>query len=341
MNWSNSYTSYWRIYKVNRSTWADGQQINNIDSVSIARTVDGNLLESGSFEATGDVDTGYYRIVMTAEQGGDVERVDVATLLLDVKSGQNDYGTTVHTLEGYSVLYPASVKSVVTGAYAPAGSNGAQYAATLLGSAINAPIQVEGGFVLNDHIVHDVGSSVIDAVWAVLDAGGFVMQIDGRGVVHIMPKPATPSLIIDSTNATLLTNGINFVNDISAIPNKYIVIQGNVITAIENSDSQSEVSTTSRGYSIDLVDESPTPVNGETIGAYAERRLHEESYMKDERKYTREYYPNVYLYSIVTASITGLTGDLRVVSQTVNCGNGITIDETAVREVNLWQTSTT
>ena len=338
MNWGQSYSASWSIYKVNKNTWADAESVSNIDSASVTRTTSGNLLESGSFEATGDVDTGYYRIVMTAEQGNDVERVDVATLLLDVKSGTYNYGTTVHSVEGYSVLYPASTKSVVTGEYAPAGANGAQYAADLLESAINAPVNVTGSFFLQEHIVHDVGSSVLDAAWAVLDAGGFVIQIDGRGEVNIVPKPTTPSLILDSTNTNLITNGINYTNDISKIPNRYIVIVDNQITTAANNDPNSEVSTATRGYCVDLVDESPTPVNGETKAAYALRRLHEESIMKDERSYTREYYPDVYLYSIVSASITGLTGNLTVTAQTVNCGNGITIDETAVREVDLWQT---
>ena len=339
MDWSSSYSASWRVFKVNSSTWADDESVSNVDSASVTRTADGDLLESGSFEVTGDIDAGYYRIVMTAEQGGDVDRVDVATLLLSYKSGTYNYGVSTNSLEGHSVLYPASVKTVPVGSFAPAGCNGAEYAYDMLSGTINAPVEVEGSFILNDHIVHDVGSTVLSAVWAVLDAGGFVMQIDGRGVVHILPKPTIPSLIIDSTNVNLLTNGIEYTADLSEIPNRYIVIIDNYTESAVNVDPTSEVSTVSRGYYVDVVDTSPAPVNGETLTAYAVRRLHEMSKLKEEHKYTREYYPDVYLYSLVTASISGLTGDLTVKSQTVNCGNGITIDETAVKEVDLWQTT--
>lgn len=337
MNYGQSYSASWRIFRVNRDTWADREQIRNVDSASITRTANGNLIESGSIELTGDFEPDYYRIVMTAEQGGEVERVDVATLLFDLKDGETDYGRIVQNADGYSVLYPASTTAMIAGEYAPAGADGAQYAGDLLRRTINAPVEVEGSFTLNEHIVHKIGCWVIDAVWSVLEAGGFVIQIDGRGVVHIIPKPTEPSLILDSTNMRLLTNKVNFTSDRSAIPNRYVVINDNNRTIAENNDPESEVSTICRGYYVDVVDESPKPINGETYGAYAERRLEEESIMRDERSYTREYAPDVYVHSIVRASVDGLEGDLRVTSQAIKCDKGITVDEKAEREVKLWQ----
>lgn len=337
MEWSKSYSATWRVFRVNRKTWADGDRVDNIDSVNVTRTADGSLLESGGLEMTGQFEPDYYRIVMTAEQGGEVARVDVATLLFDITGGEHNYGTTAQEAEGYSVLYPASVTSVITGEYTPAGADGAEYAAEMLRATINAPVVVEGSFVLNDHIVHEPGTGVLDAVWAVLDAGNFIIQIDGRGVVHIRPKPTTPSIVLDNKSLHMLSNGISYATDISEIPNRYVVIDDYNRTIAVNDSPESTVSTVSRGYCVDHVDESPTPVNGETYSAYAQRRLEEMSVMKDERTYTREYDPNVLLYSIVRASIDGMQGDLRVTSQQVNCGKGITITEKAVREVPLWR----
>lgn len=339
MDWSQSYAASWRIFRVNRRTWADAEQVDNIDSVSVTRTADGELLESASFELTGDFTEDYYRIVMTAEQSGEVTRVDVATLLFNVSSGKYDYGVNVQTAEGHSVLYPASTTTIMAGEYAPAGVDGASYAAKLLQDAINAPVEVEGGFTLNDHVVHEIGTSVLDAVWSVLEAGpdgGYIIQIDGRGVVHIRPQPKDPALLIDSTNAALLTNEINFTTDESDVPNRYVVIDGASRTVAENNDPDSPISYTNRGYYVDEVDESPTPVNGETLSAYATRKLKEMSVRQDERTYTREYHPDVNLYSIVRASINGLEGDLKVKSQTLTCNYGITVNEKAVREVSLW-----
>lgn len=336
MDWTKSYTSTWRVFKVNRKTWADGEMVRKVRSANVSRTADGRLLESGSLEVTGRFESDYYRIVMTAEQGGELTRVDVATLLFQADGGDVDFGRVATDVDGSSVLTPADTTSVITGEYAPAGVDGAQYAAELLRGAINAPVEVEGSFTLNSHIVFELGESIIDAVWKVLDAGGYVIQIDGRGVVHIRPKPTQPTLTITSSNMRMLSNGTSFKSSTADIPNRYIVIEDNDVTIAVNDDPESIVSTVNRGYFVDVVDTSPTPVNGKTMEEYAHDRLKELSILRDERTYVREYAPNVFLYSLVRGSINGLQGDMRVASQTLDCGRGITVSEKSAREIRLW-----
>lgn len=336
MDWTKSYNSTWRVFRVNRNTWADDERVSNVIGANITRTGDGDLLESGDIEITGDFEPDYYRIVMTAEQGGEIARVDVATLLFNMTGGEYNYGINTNSVEGFSVLYPASTTSVITGEYAPAGANGAQYAGELLASAINAPVEIEGSFILNDHIVHELGSSILSAVWSVLNAGDFVIQIDGRGVVHIRPRPTEPSLVIDNSSAGFLENGITYTEDISEIPNRYIIIDGINITVAENNDEESIVSFPTRGYYVDIIDTSPTPVNGETYSEYASRMLKKQSILNGEKEYTREFAPDVYPYSIIKATINGLDGDVRVKSQSISCGNGISISEKVIKEVLLY-----
>lgn len=337
MNWARSYSSTWRVFKVNRDTWADSAALAGVDSVSVTRTADGRLLESGSIDLTGDLEPGYYRVAMTADQGGELMRVDVATMLFIETGGNYDHGVRSHRADGFSVLYPASVTSVTSGGYAPAGVNGAEYAGHILSDAINAPVEVEGGFTLNNSIVHEVGSSVLDAAWAVLNAGGYVIQIDGRGVVHICPKPNDPAIILDTQSEGIVLNGTSFTADESEIPNRYIVIDDAMIAIAANNDPESRVSIVNRGYTVDVVDTSPTPVDSETLPGYADRRLHELSMLKEEQNYTREYAPDVNLYSVVRASLDALEGDFRIVSQTINCGNGITVSEKVEKETSLYE----
>lgn len=337
MDWSKSYSSTWRVFRVNPQTWADGEPLAGVDSVSVTKTADGSLLESGNMEVSGNIEPSYYRIVMTADQGGELARVDIATLLCITNGGAYNYGNKSYTANGFSVLFPASVTAVASGSYAPAGVNGAEYARDILSAAINAPVEVEGSFSLNSPIVHELGSTVLEAVWAVLDAGNFIMQIDGRGVVHILPKPTDPSLIIDTQTEGLMLNGTTFTSDESDIPNRYIVIDDDITVIASNDDPESRVSTVSRGYSVDEVDTSPTPIDGETLPEYAERRLRELSVLKDEQNYTREYAEGVNLYSIVRASLNALDGDFRVVSQQINCSNGIAVGEKVEKETALYE----
>ena len=338
LDWSKSYSSEWRVFKVNRKTWADAERVDNVDSFTLSRTDDGALLESGSLDVTGDFESDYYRIVLTAYQGGSVERVDVATLLFDFTGGEYNHNVTTHNLDGFSVLYPASVSSITIGGYAPAGSDGARYAGDLLESAINAPVEVEGSFTLVDNMVHEFGTTVLDAAWNVLDAGGFIIQVDGSGVVHIRKKPdfSNPSLILDTVKSDIMTNGISFSANISEIPNRYIVIDNNIVTIATNDDTQSPVSTVNRGYNVDVIDTSPALVNSEGYIKYANRMLEENSILKEEKSYVREYAPNVYPYSTIKSSVRGLEGDLRVKSQSIRCDYGITVSEVAVKEHKLY-----
>lgn len=337
MDWSRSYNSMWRVFRVNRRTWADAERLPNVIGADVLKTSDGDTLESGELEVTGDFSPDYYRIVMTAEQGGEVKRVDVATLLFLESGGDHDYGVDAVSINGYSVLYPASVKVITVGAFAPKGSDGAEYAGQLLSTAINAPIEIEGSFTLQEHIVHELGSTVLSAAWAVLSAGNFVIQIDGRGVVHIKPKPTQPSFVIDNQTKGLLHNKISFTASTEEIPNRYIIIDDLGITVAENNDPDSVVSIPSRGYYVDLVDTSPTPINAETYAEYANRMLKSLSVLQEERDYSREYVPDVLPYDIIKATIDGLEGNMRITSQSLTCGNGIVVEEKVVKETPLYE----
>lgn len=337
IDWSKSYSATWRVFSVNRKTWADGQLIDNVDSIDVSRTADGSLIESGSLSVTGDFSPDYYRIVMTAEQGGEVERVNVATLLFDMSDGEFNHNVTTNHVDGFSVLYPASVSAITIGKYAPANSDGAQYVKELLEEAINAPVEVEGSFTLNDNIVFELGATVLDCAWLVLDAGKFVLQIDGYGTVHVKPTPTEPDLILNANTKGVLMNGVSFEANMSEIPNRYVVIDENFVTTAVNDDPDSIVSTVSRGYNVDVIDTSPALVNSETYGQYARRKLEESSVLKEEKSYSREYAPDVYPYSIIRASLNGLDGDIRVQSQTISCDHGIKVSERSIKEHKLWQ----
>lgn len=339
MDYSKSYAARWHVYKVNTDTWADGEPLANVDSVEITRTADGSLLESGSMVISEDFENGYYRLVMVAEQDSEVERVEIGTFLFECHSGNFNYGTSSHSAEGHSVLYPASTTRLLAGAYAPAGVDGADYARRILEAAISAPVEVQGSFTLNENVVHELGSTVLDAAWAVLLAGGFVMQITGHGTVVICPMPTKPVLALNNANARLLMPGVDFQDDMTEIPNRYTAINGEQSVTVTNNLEDSIVSTVNRGYVNDVVDNDATPCNGETLDSYARRRLRELSLMSDARTYTREWADGVLPYSLVEASMpsVGLEGNLRVVSQSLTCNYGITVQEQAIKEVQLWE----
>jgi hypothetical protein len=164
------------------------------------------------------------------------------------------------------------------------------------------------------------------------------MQIDGEGVIHIRSMPSIPVLELSQANARLLVPGIKAEYDLTQVPNKYVAVDEFSTAIAVNDNPNSPVSTVSRGYVQMKLDESPTPIDGETLERYAERMLAAQSTVRDARTYQREYYPGVLPYDVVRASISsvGLDGDLRVLNQSLTCDGGILVNEKAAREVSLW-----
>lgn len=348
IDWSAGYSSSWRLFRVDPATWADAEQVSGVTSVRIERDGSGDAptIERGSLEFDMGVGetlaTGYYRLVLTASQGGAVERVDVATLLCESGTGDADRGVVPMVVTGRSVLHPASVAHLTAGSYAPMGYDGAQYAAELLRGSINAPVHVAGGasFTLDQHVVMDAGCSVLEAAWLVLKAGNRVLAIDGRGEVTVMAMPTVPALTLDHAHARLMHTGVTQGVDLSDVPNRFVAVDGNQVATATNDEPASPVSTVSRGFVSDVFDKSPKRVNGETLDAYAARRLSELSTVTETREYSREWWPDVTPFSLVRGSLAsvGLDGDMRVMRQSLTCGKGIVVEEGANREVSTWQT---
>lgn len=342
MDWSRGYTARWRVFRVDPETWADAGLVARLDGASVERTRSG-MLESATLAFTREVgegfSPGYHRIALYAEQDGASVREDVATLYCTSASGEVDYGRDAVAVTGRSVLFPASVRRLLAGTYAPKGCDGAAYAADLLRECVHAPVEVDGSFRLGRHVVFDLGDSHLDAAWAVLDAGRFCMQVTGSGTVRVMPLPAEPDLVLGADGLRMLMPGASHALDYSDVPNRVLVRHGANEALAVNDDPESETSTVARGYCHDLVEESATPVDGETLADYARRRLAEESAVADSRTYEREYAPGVLPSSVVRASLSeiGMVGDFRVVRQSLDLGHGVKVTERAEREVATWR----
>lgn len=334
-DWSGGYTAQWRVRRVDPDTWVGVDTLSGVDSASIDRAYD-STIESGRFSATVSVgetiDEGWYRLEMLASKGASYEHVPVATLLLSSTESVYERGAQKVTLTGRSVLAPASQRIFTDGEYAPKGVDGGAYVSDLLQACTPAPVVVHGSFTLDDYIVFDLGSTYLSAVWDILNAADWCMQIRGDGTIDVLPMPTEPALVLDNAGAGLLMPSVNVSADATEVPNVIIVTNGIETVRAVNDDPNSATSTVSRGRRIEQLIQNPVRVNGETLTAYANRALSELSSVERSYSYQREWWPDVFPYSIVRGrlSSSGLYGDLRVKSQTLACGRGILVSETAV-----------
>lgn len=222
VDFSQGYSARWRVERIDARTWGPCGPLGGVESIEIDRdgSDDAPLLETASMKVTGaaleSFEPGWHRVTMEAVQGSSSEAVPIATLWLESDSGKYDKGFREDAIKGRSVLWQAAEADMGKGEFAPKGVDGAAWCAQALSAAIDAPVSAVGGFELADSYVFDLGrdkdrgSSVAKAVWTLLDAYGWCMQIDGRGEVSILPKPTEPALVIDRQGAGIVQPAVSY-----------------------------------------------------------------------------------------------------------------------------------
>lgn len=220
---------------------------------------------------------------------------------------------------------------MIAGSYVPNGSDAAAYAASLIASCTPAPVSVEGSFTLNQNFVFARGTTHLEAAQALLSAAGWRVRISGDGSILIAPKPTAPALVLDAANASLLAPEVDGDGKLEDRHNRYIAVDGERRAVAVNDDHANPASFSRRGRYVDIYDDSPQPCNGESLEAYAARKLSEDADARDAKKYRREWAPDVTVGDLAVGSIgsVGLDGMLRIKNQSGTVGMGITIDETA------------
>lgn len=345
IDWSQDYGVQWRLMKVDKDSWVDNGVAAFVKSVHIDRDATSSvpMLESASIDVQIPVreewEDGWYRFEGVFTQWRYTVMIPMMTFLVESSDGDIDFGYVTGKLDGYSVLKPAADRSLLIGSYVPKGVDGAEYAGTLLASCLQAPVQVQGSFTLDDYMPYGADTSYLKVVWDILDAGNFCMSIAGDGTVTVKPKPTEPSLTLDASAKRILFPKISRDVDRSSIPNVYTAISGDMRAQAINDNPQSKVSTVSRGRVVDYVDLNPTRINGESLQAYTERKLEEVSTVYQEFSYKREFQENVHPFDLATASLPdqGMVGDMRILSQSIDCGEAITVSETAAKVIKEYE----
>lgn len=351
IDWSSSYSTSWKLYSVNEDTWAENEDFTSyVTSLSVSK--DGTdtvpLLETGSasldFPFSEKFKEGYYRIIGLVIQGSLIERRSIATLLMeqtkqDVKSINS--GTYTVNISGRSVLAPAADTVCLAGTYVPQGSNGAEWVKSRLDECLQTTVEILGeGFYIDDHIVFSGGTSYLSMCWTVLDSGNWVMSIDGDGLVSIYERPETPKTELNRITWSYYMPEFSSDKNLSGIPNRYIAVSNDLVEIAENHDENSETSYEARGRWVDFYDSSPKRINGESLYAYAFRRLEEESTCIIKWTYKREYIPGLVPFDLIDAELPeyGISGYMRVLSQNYTLDKGITVSETVGIELKEFET---
>lgn len=331
MDWSKGYSSRFYMSIVDPSSWRDTETI-KITGGKVSRSSDG-LMQSADVECNRYDQTRerYVRIYMDIDQGGAHAHVPIFTGLATSPDRDIDGRAVSHSVACYSVLKPCDDIALPRGWYAPQGGSGAQIVGRLL-SVSPAPVSVEGESpTLVAPLIAEDGETNLSMVWKILEAINWRLRINGNGEITVEPKPTESAVTFDPLEFDVLETKLSVTKDWYSCPNVLMCICDDFSAVVRDDDIESPLSIETRGREVWNVETDCDISSGESIGAYAKRRLKELQTVQKEISYDRRYVPEVYPGDVVTLHYPEqeLVGDFRIESQSITLGYSARTSERA------------
>ena len=332
MIWSEGFTASYYITLVDPKTWRDVRRM-EITGGSVSRSADG-LLQSADIDLTELPGSGeaWIRIYLDAEQGS-TEHVPLFTGLTSSPARDIDGRREKYRAECYSVLKPADDVLTERGYYVAAEVPAPQAVARLL-SVGPAPVEVEDVANpprLTESVIAEDGETNLSLVRKVLDAIGWRIRIDGRGMIHIERPPESAAICFDAMANDVIELSLSEEYDWYSAPNIFRAVSGDMTAIARDDDPESPLSTISRGREIWAEDSSARLGSNESLAAYAFRRLKELQSPARNVSYKRRFDPNINVGDIVRINhpAIGISGFFRIGSQDMDLTFGCRTSETA------------
>ena len=290
----------WRLMEVDPATWASTDEMPGEISASVTRDASTPLLESANVVIESAVDAAPRETWARLDALVDGARHAVATMLLVPVPSEVRRGRKRVSYDGYSVLKPAADVQLTAGEHIPAGADGAAEAVRMLSACTPAPVSADGTFRLAEPMVFGVKTTYLDAAWMLVDKSGWCIQLDGDGAVHVRPMPTDAVLDVDKGGSRMIGTAVQSDDGLAGVPNRYVALDGRDSAVATDADPDSLTSTVNRnGRIVQVVDDSPVRINGESLEQYAQRRLADAMAAIGTRRFVMEWTPDVGLFDVI------------------------------------------
>lgn len=332
MDWSRGYTAKTYISIVDRNSWLD-VSTRDIVSGSIQRST-GDLRQSASLTCVDYRVEGeeWVRIWLQAKQGQDSERVALFTGLATTPGRNLEGYFETNSLQCYSVLKPAQDILLPPGWYAPVGADGVALAKELLSVTPAPVVSTEGSALLQEAIIAENNESNLTMALAIIDAIGWVIKIDGMGVVTIAPADDSTVAIFDAMSNDIVEPKVTIDFDWFSCPNVFRATTSDGLVAIARDDADdSSLSIQNRGREVWAEETNVNLSTDITLGEYAINRLKDLQMVSTQISYERRFLPGVDVGDRVAISYPShsIDGVFYVTSQTIELGYGARTSEEA------------
>lgn len=340
MDWNQGYTATFRLFKVNKETWDNGEEVPSLMSASISMDTSSDLVESASITIDDNPVNGYVRLIMEAKNSTGLDRVELGTVLVVSPKRSINVNLNSYDLECYSVLKPASDKLLPIGWFFPEGGDPIAGACELLQKSLQCPVTLStSDKTTEDMIVAENNETYLSmAVYLLKDTDWFI-YINGHGEVTVEQKKDTVVTTFDLVDNDILMPDMTDETDLYDVPNILRITdgQGNYET-VRNEDENSTTSIDGIGWE-KWKAESVTLESDETLLGKARERFEELSKSTRKISYKREYDPSIRINDNIKCMLPqqDIIGIFRITSQSLEIENGITVSETAEFETMNWR----
>ena len=329
MNWNLGFSAAYYATFVDTATWRDLERFEITDG-SISYTED-ELRCSATVGAVG-YEQGTEKIIrvyLDAKQTGSAALVPLFTGY--ATSPTQDFNGVLETnsLDVYSVLTPVRDVLLPRGWYAAAEIPGGTLIKNLL-EPTPAPVDiVDNSPALQEAIIAEDSETNLSMIEKILAAMDWRMRVGGDGTIHIMPKATEAVVMYDPLDNDAIEPEIEVTYDWYQCPNCFRAISGDLTAVAKDESSNSIFSIQNRGREV-WMEETDADLNeGETIEAYALRRLREEQSVATQAKYKRRFHPDLSVSDLVQLHYPkqGLEGLYKITSMSMELGYGCSVDE--------------
>ena len=369
IDWTASMKQTYEFYIVNPISGMNVSKLDKVTGATINRDISSDTQVSGSIEYDGELDEAYVRVYLVAEQGDELEKIPLITMLCQTPSVKFNGKRKTTSITGYSPLLELQNVYPPIGYTIPRWRGGENTVSiyNLIPEICRSNMRCQvldmpnpdGDYDISQKIffepvVSDPQQSWFEFVNQLLKSANYFARVDEFGRIyfsknHTISKMA-PVWTYDSNNSSILSSDISIDRDLYGIPNVVEVIATTTNGSTQsfravNNDINSPVSVSSRGREVVL-----RMINPEKLGKiasddtipiqnFAYQQLEEASSLQYSISY-KHGYCGVNIGDCVRINYpqAGIINEKAyVVTQKIDCKTGCEVEEKALFTKKLFE----
>lgn len=351
IDWSKSMSQTYEFYIVDPYTWKDSKRVHTIESCTINRDESNSTLGSATINGSELLDECYLRVYLVVNQNGENAKIALGTFMIQSPSQSFDGKRHKYSMDAYTPLIELKESLPPIGYSLLKDQPIMELANSICREKMRAPvIPAKSTEKLFDNFVANPNDTWLTFITDLVMQAKFKMSLDELGQLIFEPEVDTASLqpvwLYNDDNVSILLPDLNDNRDLYGVPNVVEVVYSSnedmMSSRIVNNDPNSPISTVNRGREVVYRETNPnisgTPTQ-EYLDTYAKQLLRNLSCLEHKITYSHGYCPvrvgDCVLLNYKRAGLNNVKA--KVISQSIKCGTGCVVEETAIYTTRLWR----